>query len=395
MVWASEKVKGREIAPRAPAADSRALFVLFCRMPAHFTHLLFAEETLAAALGEKASPIMEHHGNIFRFGAQGPDFFYHNQRTMPTGLRYGVALHRRGFGSLVEQMAREALRLGAGPGSELSAYILGFATHGPLDRLTHPYISYFSGWVDPQKAGTRRYFHSHPFLERILDVLVLRERFGRSLEDFDFLSLVRCGKTLPYPVVKALVKGLNAIYPSYNYKSRDRQRIENAYHDTIFFYKLTNHLNPDIMRLAYRKDRTEGFVQKRLALLHPREIPAEHDFLNRSHAAWCHPCDSTAVSHLSFLDLYEQALESSIPMLEIVSEVLAGKALPDGLAARVGDQNLDTGRESCIPEYADPFPLAEILDSMYAKLAGDTALIPRRAKGSPSSLAEAEPPGRS
>lgn len=339
-------------------------------MPAHFTHLLFAEEALQAALGEKAGTILHAHGNIFRFGAQGPDFFYHNQRTMPTGLRYGVALHRRGFGSLVEQMAREALRLAVGPGSDLSAYILGFATHGPLDRSTHPYIGYFSGWVDPRDAGTKRYFHSHPFLERILDVLILTQRFGKSLEDFDFLSQVRCGKMLPYPVVKALVKGLNAIYPSYNYKSRDRLRVQNAYHDSIFFYKLTNHLNPDIIRLAYRKDRMDGFTQRRLALLHPREIPAGHDFLNVGHATWCHPCDSQTVSTASFIDLYEEALEGCIGMLKGLYAVLSGQASPDGLAELVGDQNLDTGRESCLPEHANPFPLAEILDSMYAQLEG-------------------------
>ncbi len=337
-------------------------------MPAHFTHLLFAEEALRAALGDKAQSILGAHGNIFRFGAQGPDFFYHNQRTMPTGLRYGVALHRRGFGSLVEQMTREALRLGVGPGSELSAYILGFLTHGPLDRSTHPYIGYFSGWVDPRDAHTKRYFHSHPFLERILDVMVLQSRFGRSLDDFDFLSLVRCGKMLPYPVVKALVKGLNAIYPSYNYKSRDRLRVQNAYHDTIFFYKLTNHLNPDIARLAYRKDRKEGFTQRRIALLHPRDIPPEHDFLNLHHATWCHPCDSATVSTASFIDLYEEALGVSIHLLQETYRVLSGQASPEGLAQLVGDQNLDTGRESCPPEHANPFPLAEIIDSLYAKL---------------------------
>ena len=337
-------------------------------MPAHFTHLLFAEEALRAALGEKAETILESHGNIFRFGAQGPDFFYHNQRTMPTGIRYGVSLHKRGFGSLVEQMARESLRLGSGPGSDLAAFILGFTTHGPLDRATHPYIGYFSGWVDPRDAGTKRYFHSHPFLERIIDVLVLRQRFGRSLDDFDFLSLVRCGNSLPYPVIKELVKGQNATFPSFNYKSRDRLRVENAYHDTIFFYKLTNHLNKDLIRLAFKKDRRDGFKQRRLALVHPRDIPESQDFLNVNHTTWCHPCDASEVSTASFLELYEQALETCIGMLRGVYAVLAGQASPDGLGGLVGDQNLDTGRESCLPEHANPFPLAEILDSMYEKL---------------------------
>jgi hypothetical protein len=337
-------------------------------MPSHFTHLLFAEEALRGALGEKAQEILGTRGNLFRFGAQGPDFFYHNQRTMPTGLRYGVALHRQGFGSFVQEMAREAQRLSVGPGSELSAFILGFATHAPLDRKTHPFIGYFAGWADPKQEAGLRLYHAHPFLERILDVLVLRERFGTPPADFDFLGRVRCGRTLPYPVLKAMVKGLHAIYPSYNYKSRDRLRIENAYHDSIFFYKVTNHLNPELAKLAFRKDRKEGFRQRRLGLIHPQEIPAGYDFLNLSHAAWCHPCDDAMVSTASFFELYEEALAECIPLLKDLYAVVAGQAPLEGLGSRIGNASLDTGRESCAPVHSRPLPLREILDEIYRKL---------------------------
>jgi hypothetical protein len=342
-------------------------------MPSHFTHLLFAEEALRGALGEKAHEILDAHGNLFRFGAQGPDFFYHNQRTMPTGLRYGVSLHRHGYGTFVEAMVREALRLSAGHGSELSAFILGFATHAPLDRRTHPFIGYFAGWDDPRDERTRRLYHSHPFLERILDLLVLEKRFGKAPAGFDFLSQVRCGKTLPYPVIKALVKGLNSTYPSFNYKSRDRKRIENAYHDTIFFYKVTNHLNPDLLRLAFRKDRKESFREKRLGLIHPREVPPGYDFLNLSHAAWCHPCDDTATSTASFFDLYELALSDCTRMLKDLSAVLAGQSSVGGLGSRIGNESLDTGRESCIPVHSHPLPLPEMLDEIYRRMESETA----------------------
>lgn len=343
-------------------------------MPAHFTHLLFAEEALRGALGEKAETMLKAHGNLFRFGAQGPDFFYHNQRTMPTGLRYGVALHRRGFGDFVEQMAREVIRLGVGPGSDLAAFIMGFATHGPLDRKAHPFIGFYSGWVDPRDAKTHRFYHAHPFFERIIDVLVLQERFHRQLDDFDFLPQVRCGRTLPYPVVKALVKGLHAVYPSYSYKSKDRQRIENAYHDTIFFYKLTNHRNPDLPRLVVKKDRKEGFKAKRLGLIHPRNLPAGYDFLNLRREAWCHPCDTEGEIRASFIDLYEEALSESVGMLKELYAVLSGQVPPDGLGEKVGNQNLDTGRESCTPVHAKPLPLAEILDEMYARMEAEIRL---------------------
>jgi hypothetical protein len=346
-------------------------------MPSHFTHLLFAEEALKAALGEKAQDILGTHGNLYRFGAQGPDFFYHNQRTMPTGLRYGVALHRHGYGQFVAAMVREAHRLSAGPGSELAAFILGFATHAPLDRKAHPFIGYFAGWVDPRKEASTRIYHAHPFLERILDVLVLRERFGKTPAEFDFLSMVRCGRTLPYPVIKAMVKGLNSTYPLYNYKSRDRQRIQNAYHDSIFFYKLTNHLNPDLIKLAYKKDRKEGFKERRLGLIHPRIIPEGHDFLNLSHVSWCHPCDDTDVSSASFLDLYEAALTDCVPMLQRLHAVLYGQAPMEGLGDFLGDVSLDSGREHCTPVYSRPFPLKEILEEMYEAMEKEMATGPR------------------
>jgi hypothetical protein len=337
-------------------------------MPSHFTHLLFAEEALRIALGEKANEILESHGNLLRFGAQGPDFFYHNQRTMPTALRYGVALHRHGYGSFVQELVREAVRLSAGPGSELSTFILGFTTHAPLDRITHPFIGYFAGWVDPKEKASARMYHEHPFLERILDLLVLRERYGMLPAQFDFLSRVRCGATLPYPVIKALVKSLNKVYPAFNFKSRNRQRIENAYHDTIFFYKLTNHLNPDLMKLAYRKDRTEGFRQKRFGLLHPRELPEGYDFLNLSHQTWCHPCDGHALRDVSFLDLYDEALQLGAQMVREVYLALSGQAPVEFLSSRLGDESLDTGRENCTPVHSKPLPLREIMDEMYRKM---------------------------
>ncbi len=350
-------------------------------MPSHFAHLLFAEEALRGALGDRGEEMLSAHGNLFRFGAQGPDFFYHNQRTMPTGLRYGVALHRHNYGTFVRELAREALRLSVGPGAELSAYILGFATHAPLDRKTHPFIGYFAGAASAREEASRRLYHAHPFLERILDVLVLQERFGKTPADFDYLSLVRCGVNLPYPVIKTLVKALNATYPSYNYKSRDRLRIQNAYRDALFFYKLTNHLNPDLVREAYKQDRKDGFKHRRLGLIHPRTVPEGFDFLNLGHAGWCHPCSDADRSTASFLDLYEQALQECTVMLATLYAVLSGQEELDAVPDVVGNASLDTGREACTPVHSRPLPLAEILDDIYQQVEREIAAEPPEPSG--------------
>ncbi len=345
-------------------------------MPSHIAHIIFAEEAISEALGQEGKNLLSSHGNILRFGAQGPDIFYHNQRTMPTGLRYGVLAHKHGFGTLVESMAKEAMRLNATPQSELAAFIFGFATHAPLDRRTHPYIGYRAGWVDPARPETARFFHCHPFLERILDVLVLRERRGVSITDFDFLPLLHCGKTLPYQVVKTLVKGLNSSYPSLNYKSRDRRRVDNAYRDTIFFYKVTDHKNSSFFRLVYKKDLRDGFHHRRLALVHPPQVPEGVDFLNVERNSWCHPCDENDVSHATFMELYQQALADAVKAVQDISEVIARRVSPEGLAAKIGEESLDTGRENCTPRFSDPFPLPQIIDAMYGKL--EKEIVERR-----------------
>jgi hypothetical protein len=344
-------------------------------MPSHFTHLLFAEEALRNALGPAAKEILDRHGPLFRFGAQGPDFFYHNQRTKPYGIRYGVFLHRSGYGRMVAHMTAEAHRLRAVLSSELGAFLLGFATHASLDRMAHPYIAYFSGWVDPKKPETKRLFRCHAFLERILDVLVLERRFGLSLVNFDFYSLVDCGRTLPYGVVKALVKGLNATYPAMDHKSRDRNRVENAYRDTRFFYRLTNHLNPRLIELAYRKDRKEGFTQRRLALVHPWQVPANIDFLNTARAEWRHPCDPGTRSRAGFLELYDLALDEAVKDLKMLVRAIDQGASLGLLAEEIGDEDLDTGREHCAPVFSAPLPLPEALAEMYRSLENETAAL--------------------
>jgi hypothetical protein len=337
-------------------------------MPAQICHVLFAEESLLQALGARAEELLERHGNVFRFGAQGPDFFYHNQRTLPTGLKYGVSAHREGYGRLVAAMIAEHRHLGEDAATELGAYILGFTTHAYLDRATHPYINYFSGWVDPSKPETERYFRCHVFMERILDVLMLRLRRTQEVASFSLPEALSCGPHLPYGLLKTLLKALNAAYPRMSYKSRDRQRIENAYQDSISFYSFTDPANPQFRALAVAHDRMDGGTKRRLALFHPYELPDRVDFLNLRGRTWCHPCREDWVYSESFPELYEQALEQAVEALGRVAELLAGRGDPAAAERLLGNESLGTGlpwKDSPRMQFCDPLPLGDILDRLY------------------------------
>jgi hypothetical protein len=349
-------------------------------MPAQFCHLLFAEEALQAALGARAAGLLERHGSLFRFAAQGPDFFYHNQRTRPTGLKYGVAAHQEGYGRLTACLVREVRRLeergiDEAERGELAAFTLGWTTHAFLDRLTHPFILYYSGWVDPLRPETRKYFRCHIFLERILDVLTLRERRGQEPAAFSLSALLGCGPVLPYPLVKTMLKALNSAYPRMRHKSLDRRRIDNSYADAMFFYTYTDPAEDRYRRLALERDREAP--KRRLALFHPRELPADIDFLNAAGAQWRHPCHGAA-SRASFPQLYQQALSLAVPALGLVNEALAGRRRVEEVEAAVGNASLNTGlerSERCHLRYCDPLPLPQLLDELYRRAAAGGASI--------------------
>ena len=165
-------------------------------MAGQISHIIAGEDALrraAAELGIAAGKGLEALGAAapwFRLGCQGPDIFYHNQRTMPSGLHYGSLAHRRGYGSIVAGFARAMGEEEGRPDSAPGAYLLGMATHAAIDRATHPFVVYFSGWARPGDPDSRKLRGCHPFLERILDILLLRRSRGLEIRQYDIDAMI-------------------------------------------------------------------------------------------------------------------------------------------------------------------------------------------------------------
>ena len=363
-------------------------------MPAHISHLLFAEDALREAT-TGAGTLLEDAGNLFRLGAQGPDLFYHNQRTRPVALRYGSLIHRRGFGTLVAHMARTVIAGAQRTGRvdvAQAAFLAGFATHADLDRHAHPYIICRAGWVRHGEPSTQRFRRCHPLLERLLDVAAVRARRGCELADFEFLANVSCGEQLPYSTLKMLVKGINDAYPAASYKSRNRSRIENAYADSMRFYTLTNHRDSRLRERVLAIDRREGHRHRRSAVFHFADAGADLDPANLRRQPWPHPCDRRVTSDRSYLDLMADAQREVVPKLRRLLSLIgwhgsgagrpvvdpAGGSMPTGgwcaeLAALFGDQGLGATLHghTCTPVHCHPLPLAELFERLH--LQPDTA----------------------
>ena len=327
-------------------------------MPAHISHIVFADQVLSRC----NLPAWDGEARcLFWFGAQGPDFFYHNGLTRPSGRTFGSLLHRHSYGRLVGALCGAIGSLPAAQAELLRAFTFGWATHAALDRRAHPFIDYFAGWEDPLRPETARFRRCHPFMERIIDVLVLRRRRGQGVAAF--VERLDCGERLPPVVISALAEGLRGILPDWQMVRNAEERIENAYRDARSFYRFTG--NPAQRTRAASLDR-EGPDRRRLALFHPADLPPDVDFLNDGRREWRHPCSGERLT-ASFDDLFDEAAADAVKALKAVAAAAQSRVIGPAVEA-VGNQSLNCAGVGNPRVHCAPLALPELLQQQYEAL---------------------------
>lgn len=344
-------------------------------MPAHFTHAVFAQQMVSCP--REMLPFLY-------LGAQGPDIFLHNRRSVPSGLAYGIALHKEGFGRFTGLLAANAAV--HGPESACAYYAAGFITHGILDRKTHPFINYHAGWIVPGKKSTLQYQYCHPFFERIIDTLVVRHLFGTGLLDFAFARKIDCGPNLPDTIREAVAASLAAAFPNRTGTDRELEtKIENAYSDTIGFYRFSDPANRKNLRAVIRMKPDPVDLRRISALLYHKDYPG-HDYLNLDRGTWYHPHKPEKERRDSFPDLFEAAKDAARPVLHIFGKLLKSpysREYMNDLQTALGDHSLSDddpviALPGCIPK--DRLPLEKILAEFELKTAEEFGISAGRHK---------------
>ena len=342
-------------------------------MPSHITHLLFAEDTCSEAGLERL--LEPENRSPLVLGAQGPDIFYHNQRRRPSGLSYGSLMHRHSYGAAVAEMSRWAWRNSLPIESWAGAWTIGFATHAILDRYTHPYINYFSGWVEPGDPHTERYRSMHPFLERLIDVALLKRFRGIHTNDLGFFTIVDCGEEVPDEWLDMMSFALRETYER---ASKDRDllaRLTSAYLDSRGYYKFTNVVDERHLSEALRREERGEIGTRWLSIVHPPNVPEDVDVLNTGRVSWCHPCSSRETYAESFLDLYRAALRESVRTARTIADAWCGAGSPaqrgSAIEEAVRNWNLSDGRDTeraCHKKHAAPLRLGEVQARIRASI---------------------------
>ncbi len=345
-------------------------------MASQLTHLLAGIQALKSALPEKQASILADYGAWFGLGCQGPDIFYHNQRTRPLSIYYGSLLHKRSFGAFIAAFAKNLPNAASNP--ESAAFLLGFATHAALDRKTHPYIVYRSGWFDPSKPQTKHLKGAHIFLERILDVLVWEKTTGTTIADFQQAKLLVPEENSYTALVQAIASALRETYPQRaGNDDQLEERIKNGFLDTTHIFALTDPSRPPTMtarRFAYFDEGAHS-----IAMLYPSAIPQTEDWGNSSREPWRFPCEPERNSTASYFDLVDEAVAEMIPVLALLGRILfepaaSRTASDDRLAALsrlAGQESLNVGDAQGLqkaPQWSNPLPIYQLMKQIHEKL---------------------------
>ena len=362
-------------------------------MPSQILHILFGEDVITGIyrrigprfgiVADKALEKIElAYKTSFALGCQGPDIFYHSRSRRPVGLEYGTLLHRRGAGIFTAGLMKiglpdpppdeEDIRMGRREKgiNSLGVYALGFMTHAILDRLAHPYIVYKCGFVTSAKPKANQFTWFHLFFERVLDVLMLKER--RSLDittwDQDKMLTEICEKP-PLGFRELLARALILAFPERAGKDNKLSlRIENTLADCAEYYRHTSPQRTSVKSTG----KIDGLDPDILPYLYPENLcESGIDFLNRKNQPWYYPLAGREEDRRSFPELYYDAVEAAVEsMSPVITAYLETGIFPITEAARVigngGLSIVDENGKPCTPNLADPLPLDKVLAQQAA-----------------------------
>jgi len=334
-------------------------------MPSHATHAIFARKAVASAAGPvDPSPWLD-------LGAQGPDPFFHGVRRQPSGELWGHRIHGEGYGRLAAAMA-DRIRRSDEHRSEHLDYLRGFVGHAVLDRAVHPWVNYFSGWEGAAVPTSGSLKFCHPFLERLIDMVMLRDILGSGIREFAFSTRIPDVAEQNRVLPGLLASAIRTAYPDAGADDELETRIRNALKDDMDFLRLLDISGPGERQWARDAESRGELPERALALFYPDEIPPV-DVMNEDGAGWVDPRRGGEKRRDSFMDLFWTALKPAAALTAMVDDIVLGSGSPGDLEGALGNGDLTDGSRGTDGTkllYCDPLPLSSIIDGMYAAVSG-------------------------
>ena len=310
-------------------------------MPAIITHYLMSKACLDSLGDNNAVKCIKQYSEVFFLGAQYPNillFALGNRELNQLGER----MHSEGisgfFAECINRIRKTAIHEGR---NELTAFVAGVLCHYALDTCTHPYIYYKTGFFNDDGHLKGESVIRHHFLETTIDVILAND-----LEDSSPYSLNTVEKFSVRSKTRILIGQFlsDTIASSYDVFIYPEDYAK-AMKDMAFVYRILRDKSGVKRVIAGALGKFFRGIGEAAALMHYEPVK-QLDYLNKKNNIWHYPWDDTIDINLSFMDLYNKAVDDSRIYITAFLKALY-KQIDDKIALSIiGNKNFSTGLES-------------------------------------------------
>lgn len=309
-------------------------------MPNIITHKIFAEEVLNKITKTDIRKIIEQHLQIYYIGSNGPDylFFYHAK---PWEVlkdhepnKIGSELHKKGVNAFYESSIHSIRKESSKTVKEdMMAYIFGHLCHWALDMMTHPYIFYRTGDCQGLSAS-----YHHRF-ESMMDTLMLEKFHNKDIHEYPFYEICTYDEEMLKAIARIYVPAVQAALDK-ELKVYDIRVSLNEWKDIQkLLYDPHNRKTP-ILKAVEKVAKKPWFISGNVV---PKEKDEQFDILNLEKNIWLHPCDNQVSQDASFLELFDDAVELAVTLIECMYGCIEYHAPEENVLSLLQDRAYDTG----------------------------------------------------
>ena len=310
-------------------------------MPGFITHYICGQAAYNAADTE-IQKMIKPHRQFYNIGTQGPDiFFYYLPGFLKKQVRnIGIKMHKEHFHDFISHMidTMNSERLPDDARSLLFAYISGFLTHYSLDATAHPYVYSQTGMRKKgDKAKAIKYTFNHRKFETAIDMLMLELMSSKKPSDHKLWELIK----VDYSPAQVVASAMSAsIYYAYG---RDISP-KDIYKAMVYMVNITRVIQSRTAKHKRFMELIENLTIGEHLFSNIVNMQSGVDYMNINKTPWHLPGVEEKTE--SFVELYHEALEGSVNMINTLLKHIKGEVSREKLFLTLGDRSLATGVEA-------------------------------------------------
>lgn len=281
-------------------------------MPGIVTHTYFAKDIYIKLKPKIKRRIDQDTYLVF---SKGPDIFryqYLNILRHKELVKFGYHVHDNKTKKFLLEYVNHIVKYRLEKNKEVVGSLYGTITHYVLDSKTHPLIYY----------QTNQNSYKHKEMELLIDLYILEKREEKKPRKIKIDKLLFPNISYSLQLRNLLNRLYQVVY--------GKEKMGNYYLSCLKQINfIVRYLKMDRYRIKLRIYRLLSkipFIPKKIVLCsYANNLRKKIGYVNFEHEKWYHPCNKNEASTDCFFDLYNEAKEKTLEIINEVHSVLVGE----------------------------------------------------------------------